>query len=74
MSHLYKYVIHVLHMILQTEAKRQGNSNVIILPKKLGLKPSDKVCVLVIKGEVSRVEDIAGLFKENSGKRTQMPS
>ncbi len=56
-------VIHVLQMIIETVVKKQGNSNVIILPKKLGLKPADKVKVLVIDDKVAQVQDIAGMFK-----------
>jgi len=50
-------------MIIETVVKKQGNSNVIILPKKLGLKPTDKVRVLVLNDKVAKVQDIAGVFR-----------
>lgn len=49
-------------MIIETVVKKQGNSNVIILPKKLGLKPTDKVRVLVLNDKAAKVQDIAGVF------------
>ncbi|MDP1694898.1 MAG: hypothetical protein Q8L34_05145 [Candidatus Woesearchaeota archaeon] len=61
----FKYsVLPVLQMIIETEVKKQGNSNVIILPKKLGFKPKDKVTVNIISKKVATVGDIAGIFKE----------
>lgn len=51
-------------MMIEAEVKKQGNSNVIILPKRLGFKPSDRVKVLIVKEKVSTVNDIAGLFKK----------
>jgi len=50
-------------MMIKTDVKKQGNSTVIILPRRLGLRPSDKVSVLVVRESVSKVEDIAGLYK-----------
>ena len=50
-------------MLFKTEVKKQGNSNVIILPKRLGLKPADKVNVLLIREKASTVGDAAGLYK-----------
>lgn len=61
-------VIHVLRMLLETKVKKQGNSSVIILPKNLGFKPNDKVKVMIINKKVSRVKDIAGLFKKKLAK------
>ena len=52
-------------MILETRVKKQGNSNVIILPKSLGLKPNDKIKVIIIDKKVSRVKDIAGISKRS---------
>jgi antitoxin component of MazEF toxin-antitoxin module len=57
-------VLPVLQMIIDTEVKKQGNSNVIILPRKLGFKPKDKVTVNIISKKVATVGDIAGIFKE----------
>ena len=57
-------VLPVLQMIIETEVKKQGNSNVIILPKKLGFKPKDKVRVMILNKKVSTVGDIAGIWKE----------
>ncbi len=51
-------------MIIETTVKKQGNSNVIILPKKLGLKPADKVKLLILNDKVARVQDIVGMFKK----------
>ena len=58
------HVLPVLRMMIETEVKKQGNSNVIILPKKLGLKPKDKVTVAIIPKKVATVGDLAGMFKE----------
>ncbi len=52
-------------MMFETRVKKQGNSNVVILPAKLGLKPNDKIKVLIIENNVSTVKDIAGLMKEH---------
>lgn len=57
-------VIHVLQMIIETKVKRQGNSNVIILPKKLGFKPEQKVKVMILNKKTAKVKDIAGLFQK----------
>ncbi len=56
-------VLPVLQMIIETEVKKQGNSNVIILPKKLGFKPKDKVRVMILNKKVGTVKDIAGIWK-----------
>jgi len=56
-------VIRVLRMIIETTVKKQGNSNVIILPRKLGLKPADKVKVIILNDHVAKVQDIVGMFK-----------
>ncbi len=55
-------------MIFETKVIKQGNSNVIVLPKKSELKPKDHVKVLVIPENVSTVNDVAGLFKEKLKK------
>ena len=57
-------VIHVLRMIIETKVKRQGNSNVIILPKKLGFKPEQEVKVMILNKKAATVGDIAGLFEK----------
>ena len=51
-------------MLIDTEVKKQGNSSVIILPKQLGLKPKQKIRVLIIKNDIAKVKDIAGMFKK----------
>ena len=51
-------------MIIDTEVKKQGNSSVIILPKQLGLKPKQKIRVLIMKKDRAKVKDIAGMFKK----------
>ena len=51
-------------MIIETTVKKQGNSNVIILPKKLGFKPKQKVKVMILNKKTAKVEDIAGLFQK----------
>ena len=50
--------------MIETEVKKQGNSNVIILPKQLGFKPKDKVTVMILNKKIGTVKDIAGIFKE----------
>ncbi len=55
-------------MIIETTVKKQGNSNVIILPRQLHLKPADKVRVIVMKKNVSLVKDAAGIFEKESNK------
>ena len=55
-------------MILETKVKKQGNSNVIILPSTLGFKPDDKIRVIILNKKVSKVKDIAGLFKKKLAK------
>lgn len=55
-------------MILETEVRKQGNSNVIILPRKLGFKPADKIKILILKEKVTKVKDIAGMFKKKLEK------
>lgn len=55
-------------MIVETEVKKQGNSNVIILPRKLEFKPSDKIKILILKEKVATVKDIAGIFKKKLEK------
>ena len=49
-------------MMLETTIKKQGNSNVIIIPRQLNIKQNDKVKVIVMKQNVATVNDIAGLF------------
>ena len=51
-------------MILETRVKKQGNSNVIILPRALGFKPKDKINVIILNKKVSKVKDIFGMFKK----------
>lgn len=64
-------VIRVLRMIIETKVKRQGNSNVIILPKKLGFKPEQKVKVMILNKKTATVGDLAGLYeKELKGRDT----
>lgn len=63
MQYLYKSCNTRITMMIKTDVKKQGNSTVIILPRRLGLRPSDKVSVLVVRESVSKVEDIAGLYK-----------
>jgi antitoxin component of MazEF toxin-antitoxin module len=61
----FKYpVIPVLQMILETKVKKQGNSNVIILPKKLGFKPEQEIKVMILNKKTATVGDIAGLFEK----------
>ncbi len=55
-------------MIIETTVKKQGNSNVIILPRSLGLKPADKVKIMIISPHISKVEDAAGLYKDQLKK------
>ena len=50
-------------MIIETKVKKQGNSNVIILPKKLGFKPEQEVRVMILGKKIAKVEDIFGLFR-----------
>lgn len=60
-------------MIVIGEVKRQGNSNVIILPKKLGLKPRDKVRVLLLRESASTVGEAGGVLgKRLKGKNTDI--
>ena len=47
----------------ETKVIKQGNSNVIVLPKRLGLEPKDIVKILVVSDNVSKVSDAAGLLK-----------
>ena len=51
-------------MILETRVKKQGNSSVIILPKSLGFKPRDKINIIILDKKVSKVKDIASMFKK----------
>ena len=50
--------------IIETEVKKQGNSNVIILPKQLGFKPKDKVKVIILSRKVGTVKDMVGIWKK----------
>ena len=45
-------------MLIETKVKKQGNSNAIIIPKHLNLKPADEVRVIIMPKRVSRVKDI----------------
>ena len=49
-------------MIIETTVKKQGNSTVIILPKKLGFKPEQEVKVMILNKPVTKVKDIFGLY------------
>ena len=68
MTNVINTVIHVLRMMFETRVRKQGNSNVVILPAKLGLKPHDRIKILIIDESVSTVGDIAGLFKKELSK------
>ncbi len=63
MKTVIKDVIHVLQMIMDTTVKKQGNSNVIILPSHLGFKPKDKIKVMILSDKTAKVKDLAGIFK-----------
>ncbi len=50
-------------MIIETKVIKQGNSNVIVLPKETKLKPKDKIKVLIISNKTNKVKDISGIYK-----------
>ena len=50
-------------MIIETKVIKQGNSNVIVLPKETKLKPKDKIRVLIIPNRTNKVGDILGVYK-----------
>lgn len=50
-------------MIIETKVIKQGNSNVIVLPKESKLKPKDKIKIFIISEKVNKVGDISGLYK-----------
>lgn len=61
-------VIQVIQMIIETKVIRQGNSNVIVLPKETELKPKDKIKVLIVSDKTNKIKEISGMFRERLTK------